>query len=57
MPPRVHAVHAGTVPLVSTPVHTPYINAYIFWNKLVLSYLLSRLLPQIKMIEQHKQPT
>jgi hypothetical protein len=31
--------------LVSTPVHTPYINAYVFRNKLVLSYLLLRLLP------------
>jgi hypothetical protein len=41
-----NAVHVGTAPLVSTPVHTPYINAYLFWNKPVLSYLLLCLLPQ-----------
>ncbi len=35
-----------SVLLVSTPVHSLYINAYVFWNKPVLPYLLLRLLPQ-----------
>jgi hypothetical protein len=34
---RVYLCTRGYGTPVSIPVHTPYINAYVFWDKLVLS--------------------